>query len=140
MSAKVRSPADAEMGKPLNTKDFANTLKTARALHFEQPRSIGVLRKAHGFALIDMIFVTGVIGLLMSIAMPRLIMAKQSAGAASAIGSMRAIGGAQLTSALTCGGGFYSPNLSTLGTPPPLSHESFISANLGAADTVVKAG
>ena len=99
-----------------------------------------MLRKAHGFALIDMIFVTGVIGLLMSIAMPRLIMAKQSAGAASAIGSMRAIGSAQLTFALTCGGGFYAPSLTTLGTPPPASHEAFISANLGAADTVVKAG
>jgi len=99
-----------------------------------------VLRKAHGFALIDMIFVTGVIGLLMSIAMPRLIMAKQSAGAASAIGSMRAIGSAQLTFALTCGGGFYAPTLTTLGTPPPMSHDPFISANLGAADTVQKAG
>ncbi len=128
------------MCKPLNLKHFAKTLETARALQLAEPRSRGVLRKAHGFALIDMIFVTGVIGLLMSIAMPRLIMAKQSAGAASAIGSMRAIGSAQLTFALTCGGGFYAPTLTTLGTPPPTSHESFISANLGAADTVVKAG
>jgi type II secretory pathway pseudopilin PulG len=99
-----------------------------------------VIRKAHGFALIDMIFVTGVIGLLMSIAMPRLIMAKQSAGAASAIGSMRAIGSAQLSYALTCGGGFYAPSLSTLGTAPPGSTEGFISVGLGSADTIVKAG
>jgi len=99
-----------------------------------------VIRKAQGFALIDMIFVTGVIGLLMSIAMPRLIMAKQSAGAASAIGSMRAIGSAQLSYALTCGGGFYAPNLSTLGTPPPGATEAFISAGLGSADSIVKAG
>lgn len=99
-----------------------------------------MIRKAQGFALIDMIFVTGVIGLLMSIAMPRLIMAKQSAGAASAIGSMRAIGSAQLSYALTCGGGFYAPNLSTLGTPPPGATEAFISAGLGAADSIVKSG
>jgi len=99
-----------------------------------------VIRKAHGFALIDMIFVTGVIGLLMSIAMPRLIMAKQSAGAASAIGSMRTIGSAQLSYALTCGGGFYAPNLSTLGTAPPGSTEAFIAVGLGSADTIVKAG
>jgi len=99
-----------------------------------------VIRKAHGFALIDMIFVTGVIGLLMSIAMPRLIMAKQSAGTASAIGSMRAIGSAQLSYALTCGGGFYAPALTTLGTAPPGTSEAFITAALGAADSVVKAG
>ena len=98
-----------------------------------------MLRKAHGFALIDMIFVTGIIGLLMSIAMPRLIMAKQSAGASSAIGSMRAIGSAQLTYALTCGAGFYAPSLSTLGTPPPTSREPFISPGLGSADTIIKA-
>ena len=128
------------MGKPLITKHFVNAAETARALQFGSGRGKAVVRKAQGFALIDMIFVTGVIGLLMSIAMPRLIMAKQSAGAASAIGSMRAISSAELTFALTCGGGFYSPNLSTLGTPPPASHEPFISANLGAADTVVKAG
>ena len=45
--------------------------------------------KAQGFALIDLIFVCGIIGLLCSIALPRLLLAKQSAGAASAIGSMR---------------------------------------------------
>ena len=99
-----------------------------------------MIRKAHGFALIDMIFVTGMIGLLMSIAAPRMIMAKQSAGAASAIGSMRAIGSAQLSYALTCSGGFYAPNLSTLGTPPPGSTEAFITIGLGRADTIVKAG
>src|SRR5437660_8980897 len=92
-----------------------------------------VIRKAQGFALIDMIFVTGIIGLLMSIAMPRLILAKQSAGAASAIGSMRAIGSSQLSYALTCGGGFYAPNLSTLGTAPAGSNEPFIAVGLGSA-------
>jgi type II secretory pathway pseudopilin PulG len=96
------------------------------------------IRKAAGFALIDLIFVCGIIGLLASIALPRFILAKQSAGASSAIGSMRAVSSAQLTYALTCGSGFYAPNLTTLGTPPPGSNESFIGAGLGAADTVVK--
>jgi type II secretory pathway pseudopilin PulG len=98
-----------------------------------------VIRKAQGFALIDMIFVTGIIGLLMSIATPRLIMAKQSAGAASAIGTMRTIGSSQLTYALTCGNGFYAPSLTTLGKAPAGSNEAFITPGLGAADTVVKA-
>ena len=97
-----------------------------------------LIRKAQGFALIDLIFVCGVIGLLASIAVPRFMMARQSAGAASAIGSMRAINSGQLTYALTCGSGFYAPTLTTLGTAPPGSNESFISGGLGVADTVTK--
>jgi type II secretory pathway pseudopilin PulG len=99
-----------------------------------------VIRKAQGFALIDMIFVTGVIGLLCCIAMPRLLLAKQSAGAASAVSSMRTIGSAQLSYALTCNGGFYAPNLSRLGTAPPGSNEAFIAPGLGSADSIVKSG
>jgi type II secretory pathway pseudopilin PulG len=97
-------------------------------------------RPAQGFALIDLIFVCGLIGLLCSIAVPRLVLAKQAAGAASAIGSMRAINSAELTFALTCGSGFYSPNLTTLGTAPVGSKEPFISSSLGIADTVTKSG
>ena len=98
------------------------------------------IQKGQGFALIDLIFVCGIIGLLCSIAMPRLLMAKQSAEAASAVGSMRAINSAQLTYALTCGAGFYAPNLTTLGTAPPGSPEPFITAGLGSADKVIKSG
>jgi type II secretory pathway pseudopilin PulG len=96
------------------------------------------IRQAQGFALIDMIFVCGVIGLLCSIAMPRLFQARQAAGAASAIGSMRAISSGQLTFALTCGAGFYAPNLTTLGTPAAGSNEPFVGAGLGSANTVTK--
>jgi type II secretory pathway pseudopilin PulG len=98
------------------------------------------IRKAHGFALIDLVFVCGVIGVLCSIALPRLLLAKQSAGSASAIGTMRVIDSAQLTYALTCGSGFYAPKLTTLGTAPPGSTEPFISPGLGAADTVTRGG
>jgi type II secretory pathway pseudopilin PulG len=96
--------------------------------------------QAHGFALIDLLFVCGIIGVLASMAMPRLLLAKSAAGAASAIGSMRAINSAELTYALTCGNGFYAPNLTTLGTPPPASTEPFISGGLGTADTINKSG
>jgi type IV pilus assembly protein PilA len=98
------------------------------------------MRQAHGFALIDLIFVCGVIGVLASMALPRLLLAKAAAGSASAIGSMRAINSAQLTYALTCGNGFYAPNLSTLGTAPPGSNEPYIGAGLGSADIVNKSG
>jgi type II secretory pathway pseudopilin PulG len=98
------------------------------------------IRKAQGFALIDLIFVCGIIGVLCSIALPRLLLAKQAAGAASAIGSMRVINSAELTYALTCGNGFYAPYLTTLGTAPPGSLEPFISADLGTSDTISKSG
>jgi type II secretory pathway pseudopilin PulG len=98
------------------------------------------LRTAQGFALIDLIFVCGIIGLLCSIALPRLLLAKQAAGAASDIGSMRAINSAELTYALTCGNGFYAPSLTTLGTAPLGSQEAFISPGLGSADAVQKSG
>ena len=97
------------------------------------------IRKAQdGFALIDVIFVCGIIGLLASIAVPRLMLARQTASSASAIGSMRVIDSAQLTYALTCGSGFYAPSLTTLGTPPPASTEPFINVGLGSSDTVIK--
>ena len=96
-------------------------------------------RKANGFALIDLIFVMGIIAVLCGIAMPRLMAARTTAGAASAIASLRTINSSQLTYALTCGAGFYAPNLTTLGTAPPGSPEAFISANLGVADRVTRA-
>ena len=95
-------------------------------------------RQAEGFALIDVIFVCGIIGLVSSIAVPRLALAKQAAGSASAIGTMRTIASSQLTFALTCGNGFYAPNLTSLGTPPPSSTEPFIGGGMGAANVVQK--
>lgn len=99
-----------------------------------------VPRKADGFALIDLLFVCGIIGLLSSIAVPRLLLASQAAGSASAIGSMRTLNSAELTYALTCGSGFYAPKLTILGTPPPGSNEPFVSPGLGNADTVTRSG
>jgi len=96
--------------------------------------------KAHGFALLDLIFVCGIIGLLCGIALPRILVARQSAGAASAIGSLRSINSSELTFALTCGNGFYSPNLTRLGVAPPGSREPFLSPNMTASDSVIKSG
>jgi type IV pilus assembly protein PilA len=93
-----------------------------------------------GFALVDLIFVCGIIGVLAGIAIPRLTAAKDTANSASAIGSMRALNSGELTFALTCAGGFYAPNLLTLGTAPAGSTESFIGGGLGVANTVTKAG
>ncbi len=99
-----------------------------------------VIRKARGFALIDLIFVCGIIGVLATVSLPRMLLARQAAGAVSAISSMRVIASAELTYALTCGGGFYAPNLTTLGAAPAGSREGFISPDLGSANTVQKSG
>ena len=98
------------------------------------------VRSSQGFALIDILFVIGILGILATLATPRLLLARQSAGAASAIGSMRTISSSQLTYALTCAGGFYAPNLTTLGTPPPGSDTPYISPNLSSADAIDHSG
>ena len=98
------------------------------------------MRKADGFALIDILFVVALIGVLSTIALPRMLLARQSAGAASAIGSLRTIHSAELTFALTCGAGFYAPNLTTLGRAPAGSPEAFISPNLATSNSVSRAG
>ena len=99
-----------------------------------------MIRKSQGFALLDLIFVCGILGLLMSIALPRLVLARQAAGAASAIGAMRTISSSELAYALTCGNGFYAPKLTTLGTPPPAATVGYISPTLGVADVVSRSG
>ena len=93
-----------------------------------------------GFALIDLVFVCGLMGVLTSIAMPRMLQARQTAGAASAIGALRAINSGQLSYAFTCGSGFYAPSLSVLGKPPVGSREAFVPPQLGLADTVNQSG
>lgn len=98
------------------------------------------IRQANGFALIDILFVCAIMGVLATIALPRMLVARQSAGAASAIGSLRSLHSAQLTFALTCGGGFYAPNLTTLGQAPVGSREGFVSPNLATGNAVTRAG
>ncbi len=92
-----------------------------------------------GFALIDLLFVIAIIGVIASMAIPGLLRARASAGVASAVGSLRVINSAQISYAVTCGSGFYAPNLTTLGTVPPGAQSGFISEDLGRANTVIKA-
>jgi hypothetical protein len=97
-------------------------------------------RDAQGFALIDLIFVCGLIGILSSLAVPRLLLASRVAGSASAIGSLRAINSSELTYAITCGNGFYAPKLTTLGVAPPASVEPFLTPSLTSGMTVQHSG
>ena len=96
------------------------------------------IRSTGGFAIIDLLFVVGIISILSGIALPRLMAARGAATAASAIGSLRIIGSSQVTFAITCGGGFYSPSLTGLGKPPTGSADAFIAGDLGSAASVIK--
>jgi hypothetical protein len=98
------------------------------------------LRGEAGFTLIDMLFVVALVGLLASMAIPGLMKARGAAQASSAIGTLRVVNSAELSFAITCGLGFYSPDLPTLGIPPPGSIEPFLPDEMTAAFTFVKTG
>lgn len=98
------------------------------------------LKSESGFTLIDLLFVCSLIGLLSTLAIPGLMRARGVAQAASAVGTLRVINSAQLSFAVTCGSGFYSPNLPTLGVAPPASITAFLPAELTSGATFIKSG
>ncbi len=96
------------------------------------------IRKADGFALIDLMFVCGIIGILATIAVPRLVAARNSATITSAVATMRTISTAQLSFAISCGNGFYAPDLPALAKTPPGTSVGFVGPDLGTAAIVVR--
>jgi type II secretory pathway pseudopilin PulG len=121
---------------------FRETRESARALHHDDPEvfSVRYRRSTAGFAIIDLLFVCGIISVVSGIALPRLMMARGSAQAASAVGSLRVIGSGQVAFAITCANGFYAPSLTKLAQPPLGSTDGFIKSDLGAADLMLKSG
>lgn len=89
-----------------------------------------------GFTLIDIMFVVALIGLLSSLALPALLKAKNAAHSASAIGTVRLVSGAQMSYALSCGLGFFAPDLPTLGVPPAGYTDTFLPPELTTAAVV----
>lgn len=87
-----------------------------------------------------MLFVVAIVGLLASMAIPGLMRARGAAQASSALGTMRVINSAQLTFAISCGLGFYSPDFPTLGIPPGGSSEGYLPPELSSGFTADKSG
>lgn len=97
-------------------------------------------RRDAGFTLIDMLFVIALIGLLSTLAIPGLMRARGAAQSASAIGTLRVVNSAQLSFAITCGLGFYSPDFQTLGVKPPGAIDAFLLPEMSTAPTFIKSG
>lgn len=95
-------------------------------------------RSEAGFTLIDVLFTLAVIGTLSTIAMPGMMRARSQANTAGAVGTLRVINSGQLSYAITCGSGFYAPNLTTLGTAAAGTTYAFVPPDIGAAGTIVK--
>jgi type II secretory pathway pseudopilin PulG len=93
-----------------------------------------------GFTLIDVLFVVSLICLLMTLAIPGLMRARGAAQVTSAIGTMRVVNSAQLSYAITCGAGFFAPDLKTLGKKPPGALDAYLPEDLSGAPTFVKSG
>src|SRR3954462_6001102 len=93
-----------------------------------------------GFTLIDLLFTASLICLLATMAVPGLLRARGAAQSASAIGTLRVVNSAQLSYAVTCGSGFYSPNFQTLGVIPPNSVTAFLPPELSSGASFVKQG
>jgi type II secretory pathway pseudopilin PulG len=102
-------------------------------------RAAGV-KSEDGFTLIDLLFTASLICTLCTMALPSLMRARGAAQSASAIGTIRVVNSSQLSFAVTCGSGFYSPNFGTLGIPPPGSPTAFLPPELSTGTSFLKQG
>ena len=93
-----------------------------------------------GFTLIDMLFTASLICTIATMALPSLLRAKGVAQSASAIATLRVVNSAQLSFAVTCGSGFYSPSFPALGIAPAGSVTAFLPPELSSGASFLKQG
>jgi prepilin-type N-terminal cleavage/methylation domain-containing protein len=93
-----------------------------------------------GFTLIELLVVVGILGLIVGIAVPGLIHARNLGRETAAITAMRALNDAQAAYAAACGGDAYAVRFPTLGVSPPGSVTGFLSPDLAMSESPVKSG
>ena len=97
-------------------------------------------RGESGFTLIDLLFTASLICTLCTMALPSLYRARGAAQSASAISTLRVVNSAQLSFAVSCGSGFYSPDFPTLGVAPAGSDRAYLPAELSGGTSFLKQG
>jgi type II secretory pathway pseudopilin PulG len=93
-----------------------------------------------GFTLIDLLFTASLICTLCTMALPSLFRARGAAQSASAVSTLRVVNSAQLSFAVACGSGFYSPDFPTLGLAPAGQMTAFLPAELAGGASFLKQG
>lgn len=105
-----------------------------------QPVATTASTRESGFTLIDLLFTASLICTICTMALPSLLRARGVAQSASAIATLRVLNSAQLSFAVTCGSGFYSPTFPTLGVAPPASPAAFLPPELTSGVSFLKQG
>ena len=102
--------------------------------------SMKTSRGESGFTLIDLLFTASLICTLCTMALPSLYRARGAAQSASALSTVRVVNSAQLSFAVACGSGFYSPDFPTLGLAPVGAMTAFLPAELSGGVSFLKQG
>src|SRR5262245_17516037 len=93
-----------------------------------------------GITLIELRIVVASISIIAAFAVPRLLGARMTGNETSAIVSLKTTASSQIAYSASWGNGGYASSYAVLGTPPTGTTEAFISADLGHAAPVMKAG
>ncbi len=98
------------------------------------------MRNERGFTLVELLVVTVIVAVLLSISVVLYRGARVRGGEAVAIATLDTINQAQFAYMQTCGNQRYAPTLSSLGTPPSNGGSAYLSPDLTIGDTVTKGG